>query len=283
VHPGAYEAYLKGRFHLGKLTPSDLDHALKYFELALERDPSYAPAYAGIAAVWIGRNQNGYASPSEATPFARAAATKALELDGSLALAHYALAAVAWAEWDWEVNESELRKSIQLDPSFPDAHTLYGVILYLVRRYEDALAQFQSALNTTPDSAVVTCGLWYTYNMTGKPEQALKAAQRCLDHYGNDVSALLAQGYSEAGYAGGMRRVADRLAAGVRGVYVAPIDVFLAYLHAGEKNLALEWLSKSVDARDPNVSGAVRDPFAKDSLGDDPRFQGIVRRTKLPI
>jgi hypothetical protein len=66
-------------------------------------------------------------------------------------------------------------------------------------------------------------------------------------------------------------------------VYVAPIDVFLAYLHAAEKDLALEWLSRSVDAREPNLSGAVRDPFVTDSLGQDVRFQEIVRRTKLPL
>jgi tetratricopeptide (TPR) repeat protein len=147
VHPGAYEAYLKGRFHLGKLTPSDLDLALTYFELALERDPSYAPAHAGIATVWIGRNQNGYAPPSEATPNARAAATKALELDGSLALAHYALAAVAWAEWDWEANESELRTSIELDPNFPDAYAFYSHLLVALKRPEEAVSKPSARCN----------------------------------------------------------------------------------------------------------------------------------------
>jgi hypothetical protein len=80
-----------------------------------------------------------------------------------------------------------------------------------------------------------------------------------------------------------MRRVADLLARGVTGMYVAPGDVFGGYLQAGQKELALQWLSKFVDSRDPNVYGALRDPFAIDSFRDDPRFLEILRRTKPPL
>jgi hypothetical protein len=80
-----------------------------------------------------------------------------------------------------------------------------------------------------------------------------------------------------------MRRVADLLASGVKGMYVPPMDVFTTYLNAGEKDLALEWLSKSIDARDTNVYGAVRSPFTVDSLGYDRRFQKLLLRTGLPI
>jgi eukaryotic-like serine/threonine-protein kinase len=317
VNPEAYEAYLKGRFHAEKETQADLDLALEYFELALQKDPRYAPAYAGVVMVWNSRNQNGYVPPSEATPKARAAATKALEVDGALAVAHYALASVAWAEWDWKTNEMELRRAIELDPNDPSApafyahllialkrpdeavsqaersmqldplnafnQALYGTVLYFVRRYDDALVEFQRALRTTPESSVAQCGLWYTYNMKRAYEQALIAAQSCLNHDNSqDVKDVLARGYSAAGYTGAMQQIADRLAAGLPGMYVSPIEVFSTYLYAGRKDLALEWLSKSIDARDPNVYGAVRDPFVIDSLGDDPRFQNILRRTGLP-
>lgn len=87
------------------------------------------------------------------------------------------------------------------------------------------------------------------------------------------TSKTCSRGFSEAGYPGAIRRVDDRLAVGVNGIYVVPIDVYIAYLYAGQKDLALEWLLKSVEARDPNVSGAVRDPFASDSFRDDSRFQ----------
>jgi tetratricopeptide (TPR) repeat protein len=168
---------------------------------------------------------------------------------------------------------------MQLDPLNAFNQALYATILYFVRRYDEAIAQYQNALST---SGVANCGLWYAYNMTGKPEPALMAAEGCIGHYSGDIKAVLERGYAAEGYAGAMRRVGDFLAAGIRGVYVAPIDVFLAYAHARQRDSALEWLSKSVDARDPNVYGAVRDPFVIDSLGDDPRFQSILRRTGLP-
>ncbi|MEW5901552.1 MAG: protein kinase, partial [Acidobacteriota bacterium] len=99
VNPEAYEAYLKGQFQWYKLNQQGLESALHYFELALEKDPEYAPAYAGIAMVWIGRQQQGFVPTTEATPRAKAAALKALELDSTLAEVHYTLAGIsAWAD-----------------------------------------------------------------------------------------------------------------------------------------------------------------------------------------
>jgi TolB-like protein/tetratricopeptide (TPR) repeat protein len=316
VDPDAYEAYLKGLFHAEQLTPSDLARALEYFELALSKDPRYALAYTGITRVWIGRNQMGYVPPGEAMPKARAAARRALELDSTLAVAHFALGTVAWAEWDWETNEKEFRRSIELDPNFPDVRAaysgllflldrpaeamsqieravqldpfnafnraLFGMDLYFVRRYEEAVVQLQDAVRTMPDLPFAHCGLWYSFEMLGSVEQALTAAGGCLVHYGPEVQEALARGRSEAEYRAAMRRAGDRLATGVHSVYVAPIDVFLAYLHAGEHVRALEWLSRAVDARDPNAISAFADP-ATASLRDDARFQALARRMRLPL
>ena len=120
--------------------------------------------------------------------------------------------------------------------------------------------------------------------MVGKRDEALSAAETCLAQtYGTELTDAFARGSSAGGYAGAMRRVADLLASGVKGKFVPAIDVFTTSLNAGRKDLALEWLTKSIDARDPNVYGAVRSPFTIDSLGDDPRFQKLVLRTRLPI
>lgn len=316
VNPEAYEAYLKGRFQAEKLTPPDLDLALKYFEEALTKDPGYAPAFTGIAFVWAARNQMGYVSPTEATPNAKAAAKKALELDGTLALAYYALGVAAWDEWDWETCEQAFRRAIEIDPNEPNARAQYahllialgrpeeavsqaerarqvdplnafnqmssGMILYFVRRYNEAIMQFENALRTSPDMKVAQCGLMHVFNVTGRSDRALAAAQGCFGRYGNQVKDVLASGYAAAGYQEAMRRVGDFLAAGANGTYVAPNAVFLAYAHAGQKDLARQWLSKSVDERDPNVYGAFRDPFVNDTLRDNPWFKEILRRTKLP-
>jgi len=316
VNPEAYEAYLKGRFHMQRRTRSDLDVALEYFEVALAKDPGYAAAYAGIAIVWNLRSFTGYVAPSEATPKAKAAAVKALELDGTLALAHAVLGGIARADWDWETSEREYRRAIaldlnlagardgyagvlmalkrpeeamaqielavQLDPLNANFQASYGMNLYFVRRYDEAIVQSQNALRKSPELIGAHCVLWHAFNITGRPEQALKGAEGCIGFYGREVKDALVRGYSEGGYPRAMRQVADLLASGMSGVHVAPIDVFLPYLHAGEKDLALEWLSRAVELRDPQLDGAAADPFSNDRLGDDPRFQEILRRARLP-
>ena len=316
VNPEVYESYLKGHFHAQKETRPELDLALKYFETALQKDPDYAPAHTGIAFVWTARNQMGHVPSSEATPQVKAAAMKAVELDPTLPTAHYALGMAAWNEWDWDTNEREFRRTIELDPNLAEVRAfyshllvalkrpdeavsqaeramqldplnafnqaLYGTILYFVRRYDEAIVQFQSALKTSPALPVAQCGLWRAFNMKGIPDQALVGAEACLGHHSREIKDALARGYSEAGYSGAMRRVADLLATGVSGTFVPPLDLFATYLNGGQKDVALQWLSKAVDARDPNVYGAVRDPFVVDSLRDDPRFQEILRRARLP-
>jgi serine/threonine-protein kinase len=153
VNPEVYEAYLKGHFHTLKETPADLDLALKYFEAALQKDPAYAPAYAGIAFVWTGRNQMGYVPPSEATPQVKAAAMRAVQLDPSLAPAHYALALAAWNEWDWETNERELRRTIDLDPNFTEVRAGYSHLLIALKRSDEAVMEAERSVRLDPLNA----------------------------------------------------------------------------------------------------------------------------------
>jgi len=319
VNPQAYEAYLKGHFHAQKETPADHDLAMKYFEAALKSDPNYAPAYTGIAFVWTARNQNGYVKPSEAMTHVKAAAMKAAALDPTQAIAHYALGIAAWNEWDWETNEREFRRAIAIDPTLADVRAyyshllialkrpqeatfeaeramqldplnalnqaLYGTVLYVVRRYDEAIPQFHNALKASPGMSTANCGLWRALSRTGRHEQALMAAERCYENLGLEVKDALVQGHSAGGYSGAMRRVADLLAAraGASGKYVSPLVVFSAYIEAGEKDLALDWLSKAIEVRDPNVYGAVRNPLTIDSVGNDPRFRDLMLRTGLPM
>jgi TolB-like protein/Tfp pilus assembly protein PilF len=314
VNPEAYEAYLRGLFHADKLTRQDLDLAQQYFESALAHDPGYAPAYAGLALVWAGRNQLGYVAPSDAIASARVAATAAIRLDDALALAHYALASVAWTEWDWDAVEAEVRRAIEINPNDARppalyAHVLiarnrtaeaisyaaqaraldplsafnqsiYGTMLYFDGRYEDAITALQTALRMAPDLPIAHCGLWYSYYLTGRFEQALRGADGCIGHYDPSVGAALLE---EGGYTEAMRRVASRLAAGFDGVYVAPIDVMTAYLHAGDTELAFDWLVRSVDARDPNMFAISTEPLIRDKLGADPRFGALLRRVGLSL
>jgi TolB-like protein/predicted Ser/Thr protein kinase len=317
INPEAYEAYLKGLHHWYKLTPGDIDTAQRYFELALEKDPNYALAHVGIALIWAGRQQMGFASPSEAAPKAKAAALKAVAMDDTLADAHFVLAVVeAWSDWDWAGAEAEFKRSIELNPSYPDARayyshllnnlrrpkeamtqierameldpfnelfqTAYAIDLLYVRRYDEAIAQCRTALRTVPDHPAALSTLWWALSLKGMHNEALAAIKAALnvEYSDRDVEKALDRGYAEGGYSVAMQRAAEALAAHFRKSYANPCDIADLYLEAGEKVQALDWLEKGVEVRDPNMP-YLGVPFY-DSLRSDPRFQALLRRMNLP-
>jgi TolB-like protein/Tfp pilus assembly protein PilF len=311
INPEAYEAYLKGLHHWYKLTPGDIDTAQRYFELALEKDPSYALAHVGISLVWAGRQQMGFASPSEAAPKAKAAALKAVALDDTLAEAHFVLATVkTWSE-------AEFKRAIELNPSYPDARadyshllnhlrrpdeamvqieramkldpfnelfqSLYAVDLLYVHRYDEAIAQCRNALRTVPDNPATQSVLFWGLSLMGLHKEALAAAKAYLNvcYRDRDVEEAFDRGDAEGGYSGAMRRAAEALAAHFRKSYVNPSDIANLYLEAGDEAQALAWLEKGVEVRDPAMP-YLGHPFFYDRLRSDPRFQGLVRRMNLP-
>jgi tetratricopeptide (TPR) repeat protein len=149
---------------------------------------------------------------------------RAIELDSNdpLARALYSHLLIALRRPDEAM--AQIERALQLDPFNALIQALYGVNLYFVRRYDEAIVQLESALTTSPDLPFAHCGLLFALNMKGRPEQALVAAEGCLGHYSHEVKDALARGYSEAGYPGAMRRVADLLAAGMRCTRVRPQD-----------------------------------------------------------
>ena len=180
VNPEAYENYLKGVFHWQKLTPPDLDTALSYFELALEKDPDYASAYVGIANVWASRNQAGLVPAREATPIQKASVLKALELDDSLAEAHLALALLeTWVEWDWPSGERAFERAIELKPNGANARAWYSHFLNIVGRPTKPSRRSSEPWNwtrSTPCSRVFmvqTC-----FSCAGMTTQSRKSATR---------------------------------------------------------------------------------------------------------
>jgi TolB-like protein/Tfp pilus assembly protein PilF len=147
VNPQAYEAYLKGMSHLYKFTPPELDTALHYFEQALKTDPNYALAYTGISWVWMGRQQMGLVIPSEATPKAKDAAQRALELDDTLADVHYTWACIkTWSDWDWEGGEQAFKRALELKPNHAEALVYYSNLLCYMDRMDEALAKAERAM-----------------------------------------------------------------------------------------------------------------------------------------
>jgi tetratricopeptide (TPR) repeat protein len=201
VNSEAYRLYLRGRYHANQSTASALKKSIDYFQQAIDHDPGYALAYAGMADAYVILGGNWiYLSPSDSLPKAKSAAMKALELDDTVAEAHTALAYVLfYADFDWAGAEREFKRAIELNPNSALSHSRYseclktrqrfteslveaqkaqdldplspdivsqlGAVYFFTRRYDEAIAQYQKALELNPNVAVTRAGLAVAYAM----------------------------------------------------------------------------------------------------------------------
>jgi TolB-like protein/DNA-binding winged helix-turn-helix (wHTH) protein/Tfp pilus assembly protein PilF len=318
VNPEAYEAYLKGQSHWYWLSREHLDAALEYFDLALQKDPNYARAYVGVANVWMMRGDAGFMTPSEAMPKAKAATSKALALDDTLSEAHIALGNIVGPnDHDWSAAEREYRRGVELNPNSADGHFMYADFLISMRRtnewnteihktleldpfnpffqcfygwhlvylqrYDEAIAQLRKVLATVPDFSSAHMGLWGAFYKKGMKEEALAEARKFFSVlHDREVEEALTSGYSEGGYARAMHLGAEVLAARSKRTHVPAVRVARLYAHAGDKEQALHWLQKACDEREtPLTHLAVA--WDWDFLRSDPRFHTLLRTMNLPF
>jgi TolB-like protein/Tfp pilus assembly protein PilF/predicted Ser/Thr protein kinase len=315
VDPEAYEAYLKGTHYRQSLTKGGFETAERYFTLALEKDPSYAAAWAGLARVWTGRQQMGITPPREAFREAKAAALKALVLDETEWEAHRALAGIlTWGDWDWPAAERKWKQILELNPNSAEAlqgyshflmhmgrpdeamasierallldpfsvrnQSFYAADLVYARRYDDAIAAARAALRLQPDAPVAMNALYQALFLTGRYDEAL-ALDR--ENYAGDreLREALERGYADRGYAGAQKRLTDVWAARVgKPGGVRAWDLAVRCLCAGDRERALQWLERAYDDRDGNMPYIGMPIY--DTLRSDPRFQDLLRRMKLP-
>ena len=309
----AYDAYLKGRFYLYKFTSNDLDTALKYFELAKEKDQDYALAYSGISFVWACRMQFGYISPSIAVPKSIEALTKAVELDSNNAEIMYSQAGIkTWVMWDWEGGEAAFQKAIELNPNHAEAHayyshlflvlgrlkeameqielalkldpynvtlkTLYGIDLLFVRRYDDVIINVTELLRADPSNLGALWMLTYALHLTGRFDEALENWIKSFKS--TEVKKVFNEGYTEAGYIGAMRKGSDFLVIRSKTTYVNPVEIVMGYIMAGENERALEWIEHAYEEHNPNIPYLLIPLY--DPIRNEPRFQEIARKMNLP-
>jgi len=247
VNPEAHEAYLKGSYHWMKQTPGDIDTAERYFQLAMAKSPDYAPAYEGLALVWLSRQNFGITLPQVAGPKAKEEALRAIALDDTSSEAHAALAMVkGMVDWDWAGSETEWRRALEFDPNAAGAHAFYANLLMIVGRLDEALAHNRRSLELDPFNARFHSMYASTLYYCRRYDEALAVAGQALSLQPEDVGAegirqmswiakgarteLLAQqrkriakdpervsafqqGLAEGGYEGAQRRLGDLLAA----------------------------------------------------------------------
>ncbi len=310
-----YDDYLKGMQRFYRLTPSDLETALKHFDLSLEQNPNSALAHSGVAATWIGLQQMGFVPSSEATPKAEAAALRALELDSSLAEPHVWLAIIrAWSNWEWDEAEELFRRAIELNPSYADArgsygHLLavlgrfdesfaqlesamaldpfngwiggqYGVVFHMTHQYDEAIEAFHEALRISPDLPFVWLGLAGSSHMSGKCDDAIEAEGALMAALGDsDGQRMLIQKYEESGYQDAMSWLADRSAEHAAATGSMGWWAAFRYAHAGQDAKTIEWLERALEQRDPNL------PFQRmpefEEFHSDPRIRKLMRQVGI--
>jgi TolB-like protein/DNA-binding winged helix-turn-helix (wHTH) protein/Flp pilus assembly protein TadD len=317
VNPDAYEVYLKGRYFLQKVGEQERLRALRYFEQAIEIDPDDALAYAGIAQVYGPLGYCGYISPAESDSKMEWAATKALELDDSIAEAHAALGlARSVHEWDWPMGEREFRRAIDLNPGYATAHSWYAQILMMTGRTEESLAEnnqaekldplspgryallaeqltwagqydqaiekCNKALELEPSSATAHLRLGIAYEAKKDYEKAIAELEKARDLSDRSAYFLrsLGHAYAEARRRGQAHQVLLELREYSKRRYVSPFSFALVYTGLGDREEAFDWLEEAYQQRDPSLSTMRRDPRL-DPLRSDPRFRDLLRRVRL--
>jgi tetratricopeptide (TPR) repeat protein len=181
-NPDAYRSYLKGRFYWNKRNEEALKKGIEYFEKAQKEDPGYALAYVGLADSYNVLGFWSHLSPKEAFPKAKAAATKALQIDDGLAEAHASLGYVAdYFEWDWAAAERAFRRAIALKPGYATAHHFYSVHLLTLQRWDEALREAWQALELDPLSLIINSNLGWNYYLARDYERAREQFLKTLE------------------------------------------------------------------------------------------------------
>ena len=314
VDPEAYDAYLRGLFHMARFTAEETIQAVEYFEQAIEQDPAYAPARAGRAAAYFDLGQPLSAMPHmEAMPIAKQEALRALAIDPDSTSAHRVHASVLRVyDWDWDGAEREYRRAIALNPSAPRPHIGYAFLLssrgqheqalaearraqelapldqaigaslaeiaYAARRFDDAIHEGQRVLEMGQDFRRTYVVLRWTYEALGRYDDALATLRTVaqLDGAPERASQLTAV-YASGGAEGYWQWRLDRALAQTN--YVAPHVLAERYMRVGQTERALSWLETAFEQRSGLMAHLQYPRW--DALRAHDRFIDLQRRVGL--
>jgi TolB-like protein/DNA-binding winged helix-turn-helix (wHTH) protein/Tfp pilus assembly protein PilF len=318
VNPEAYEAYLKGRYFWNKRTGEGLKKAIEYFDEAIQEDPAYGQAFAGLADSYalLGNSDFAILSPQEASPKAMAAATRALELDDSLAEAHTSLAfCLGVFEWNWDAAEKEYLRAIALNPGYATAHQWYAVHLSALGRFDEAITELRKAVSLDPLSLIISADLADVLVAAHRYDESIEQSRKTIDmdpnfaigHYelgqaltqkktydaaitelqkanelsGGDATCLagLAYAYAASGRADEAFKLLNELKRRRNHRLHYAANEALIYAGLGENDRAMALLEEAYKERFDTL---ILQSSAFDPLRSDPRFQDLMRRIGLP-
>ncbi|PWT96283.1 MAG: hypothetical protein C5B55_00200 [Blastocatellia bacterium] len=312
----AYRFYLKGRNAWNKRTDDGLKQAIEFFQQAINIDPNYAQAYAGLADCYNMLVVYGITQPKDGFPKAKEAATKALEIDEKLAEAHASMAFIKF-RWDWDrvETEQEFQEAIKLKPTYAPAHQWYSSFLVGVERFDEAIAEAKRTAELEPLSFVASSHLGWIYYLSGQTDKSIDQCRKILEidptsfparrylglayeqkgmyteainefQTGVKLSgsplmlALLGHAYAASGKKAEAQQVLSDLEQLQSQRYVSPYTVAAIYAGLGNQDEAFKWLEKAVDERDIWLMNLKVDPvFAK--LHSNRRFGDLLAQVRL--
>ena len=317
VAADVFEHYVKGMALVQNDSRSTVEEAVRHLEAAVAGDPTFAPAYVGLASAYnlLGTYSLGVRSPAETRPKAAAAATAALKLDPNLTGGYTELAYVEQREWRWSAAEAGYRRAIRLSPSDSRAHanladllscqgrfdeaialarrardmdplsvwraTTLGMVLYFARRYDEAAHELRAVTARHPEDATAH---WYLGNVlmaTSRFDEAIESLERSVAGQRNPGPlGFLASAYAKAGRFHDAERVVDELSRLAQRSYVPPAAFVVAYSGLGDRERAFAALEQAYEERS-NLIRSLKVLPVLDPLRDDPRFTAMVRRVGL--
>ena len=313
TNPEAYQLYLKGNFYRTKYTEEGYRKAIEYYQQAIAVDPNYALAYHGIAAAYDFAN-GFYLPPNESEPKAKAAASKALELDETLAETHFLLGKIVfWYEWDWATAERHWKRANELDSTYPPYYPPYleamgrldeavkaqegaqqrlpldlnmsldlASILLAAGRYDQSIEQTRKALELDPN-------FWWSYQNLGRayerkkqyPEAIAALEKARLLDVNPSTLGYLGYVYAAAGKKSEAQKVLEELKELSKKQYVSPYNIACIYAGLGDKDQAFEYLERAYQERSFFMV-LLKTEAVLDNLRPDPRFKAMLKRMNLP-
>ena len=312
----AYQLYLKGRYQWNKQTEDSVKNSIDHFRQAIETDPNYALAYAGLADAYSSISE-AYLPPNEVMPKAKEAAKRALQLDPSMAEAHTALGVILTNfDWNWADAEREFKRAIESNPNYAEAHHQYGWLLGGLGRNAEARKEMERAQQLDPLSLVIGVDSNVPYCLARDYDRSIEQSRKVLEfdpsfflaHYTVGWAAIQKRDFATAftelqkarsledkpwiigtlGYAYAVAGDSKRAQAVLKELdqlsqhrRVTPYWFAMIYMALGEKNPAFQWLDRCYEERSPWLGWLKTDP-ALDPLRSDPRFADLLRRIGLP-
>ena len=314
--PAAHEFYLRGRYLWNRRSSASLQKAAEFFQKAIDLDPNYALAYAGLADVYSITPMYTGTAPGEVVPKAIAAARKAVELDEKLAEAHTALGNALSANVQLSAAEQEFRRALELNPNYATAHQWLSECLFAQERFQESLAEIERAYELDPLSLIINASYASSLGGLGRFEDAITRARKTLELDpdlvpGHEILgqtyeaegmleeaiveyrkatelgptpanyAMLAHAFAKTGRLDETRKILSQLTALAAKQYVGPYPLAVVHLALGDKEEALRLLERSFVERDivlQGLFGSIKIDKRLDPLRSDPRFQKLVER-----